>query len=190
MKIRRLEVREAESLSDYMSAAVILDNTFGHLTHNASYFPGLIPSCEYVILAVEVYETAAQKSESVVGVYLLRKNDLRVNPRSVMASRRAAKYEDLRGIEGVALAVDRRHRGRGAGRMLREYSLTMDFDYIWGMQFKSLNNLQNWTKSGRELIYETGDAKNGASCTARMMPPKREVLPSEPEGAWTTLGEA
>jgi hypothetical protein len=175
-KVTRLEVRVAQTVEDFMVANVILDRTFGHLACNADYFARLAPACDHVLLAVEVYEPANSQhySETILGVYLLR--DAKLSGKYPASE----KYRGLRGLEGVALAVDKSHRNRGAGRLLREYSLTMDYDYIWGMQFRSLNNLDNWIKSGRELIYQTGDASYGINCTARMMPPKVEVV-MEPE---------
>jgi GNAT superfamily N-acetyltransferase len=168
-----MEVRLAESLEDFMTASIILDRTFGHLTHSCDYFSRLIPNMDFVYLAVETYQSKWCSSENIMGVYCLRVGDLSSK------EEKARKYVGLKGIEGVALAVDKNHRGRGAGRLLREYSLTMDYDYIWGMQFKSLNNLDSWMKSGRELIYQT-DGKQGINCTARMLPPKRQAVP-EPE---------
>lgn len=172
----RLEVRSAETVEDFMTAAVILDRTFGHLAHSASYFADLAPGCTHVLLAVEVYDGVRYSYETIQGVYLLRASNLSASKSwSSEETQRTAKYVGLRGVEGVALAVDPTHRGKGAGRLLREHSYTLDYDYIWGMQFKSLNNLDNWLKSGRELIYESGTAAHGINCTARMMPEKVET---------------
>jgi GNAT superfamily N-acetyltransferase len=169
-----LSVRTAETMEDFMTAGIILDRTFGHLVKNPSYFSSLAPGCDHVLLAVESYQgyTSGFDYETIMGVYLLRKGNMITKSALPEIAERMAKYQGLRGVEGVALAVDPMYRGKGAGKLLREYSLTMDYDYIWGMQFKSLNNLDNWVKSGRELIYESGSETHGINCTARLMPDK------------------
>lgn len=65
------------------------------------------------------------------------------------------KYQNLRGIQGVALVVSPDYRGFGIGKKLREFPKSMDFDYIWGVQLKSLENISDWLKYGRRLIAET-----------------------------------
>jgi len=64
------------------------------------------------------------------------------------------KYVKLKGIEGVLLVVNEEIRGQGCGDKLKDYPKTLDFDYIWGQQLKTLNNLEYWLKR-RELITET-----------------------------------
>lgn len=64
-------------------------------------------------------------------------------------------YYKLKGVEGVALAVDESIRGLGWGNKLKDYPKTLGFDYIWGQQLKTLKNLDNWLKR-RVLIGETG----------------------------------
>jgi len=44
----------------------------------------------------------------------------------------------------------------GWGNKLKDAPKTLDVDYIWGQQFKGLNNLEDWLKR-RELIHETQD---------------------------------
>lgn len=63
-----------------------------------------------------------------------------------------------KGIEGVALYLDKNYRNRGLGRRLINYPyryLSSEFSYIWGGQEKDLHNLFDWLKR-RELIYDTG----------------------------------
>lgn len=64
------------------------------------------------------------------------------------------QYVDKKGVEGVGLGVDPNYKGMGIGRMLIEYPQTLDFDYIWGMQYASLGNIRDWLKR-RELVAIT-----------------------------------
>ena len=64
------------------------------------------------------------------------------------------EYRDLKGIEGVLLCVDQTKQGLGYGNQLKDYPKTLDYDYIWGQQFKGLDNLDDWLKR-RELVGET-----------------------------------
>lgn len=85
----------------------------------------------------------------VKGVYLIGTNKLSnyvVLP----------ELENLIGVEGVLLAVDEDIRGMGFGNRLKDYPKSIGVDYIWGQQFKALNNLQDWLKR-RVLVYETED---------------------------------
>ena len=64
------------------------------------------------------------------------------------------RYTGLKGVEGVLLVVDKEIRGQGWGNKLKEYPKTLEVDYIWGQQLKSLNNVEDWLKR-RELLGET-----------------------------------
>lgn len=65
------------------------------------------------------------------------------------------EFEDTVGVEGVALGVFPEYKNLGIGKKLIEESQTaLDADYIWGMQLKSLKNIDDWLKR-RELYYET-----------------------------------
>lgn len=64
------------------------------------------------------------------------------------------KYDGLKGIEGVLLVVDKEIRGQGWGNILKEYPKTLEVDYIWGQQLKTLNNIGDWLKR-REIVGET-----------------------------------
>lgn len=87
------------------------------------------------------------ENDSLMGVYLLGNTQ-------VTEMIEAPKYEDLIGVEGVLLAVDESIRGFGFGNRLKDIPKTLGVDYIWGQQFKSLNNLQDWLKR-RELVGMT-----------------------------------
>jgi len=68
--------------------------------------------------------------------------------------------EDGRGIEGFALALIPKYRGLGLGRCLKDwlekYSKDNGYDYIFGLHFKELDNLDHWLKR-RDLYEETGE---------------------------------
>lgn len=62
--------------------------------------------------------------------------------------------ENLIGVEGVALFLLPEFRGSGIGKQLREIPKSLGVDYIWGQHFKELNNLENWTNYGRQVVFE------------------------------------
>jgi len=66
------------------------------------------------------------------------------------------KYTGLTGVEGLLLAIDESIRGQGWGNKLKDYPKTLGYDYIWGQQFKGLNNLNDWLKR-RELVATTSE---------------------------------
>lgn len=63
-------------------------------------------------------------------------------------------YDDIKGVEGVLLAIDKSIQGQGWGNKLKDFSKTLGVDYIWGQQLKTLDNLQDWLKR-RILVGET-----------------------------------
>jgi hypothetical protein len=81
------------------------------------------------------------------GVYLIGKKQLPV---------KLERYSNKVGVEGVLLAIDEDIRGQGWGNKLKDYPKTLGVDYIWGQQFKNLNNLNDWLKR-RELISSTDE---------------------------------
>lgn len=87
--------------------------------------------------------------DNIKGVYILGNHQL---PSQYVQ----AKYVGLIGIEGLLIAVDESVRGQGWGNKLKEYPKTLGYDYIWGQQFKGLNNLKDWLKR-RELIATTDE---------------------------------
>ena len=64
------------------------------------------------------------------------------------------KYEGLRGLQGLGLALLPEYRGSGIGKMMRDIPLKMDVDYIWGRHLKGLHNISSWVKFGRRIIGE------------------------------------
>jgi hypothetical protein len=88
-------------------------------------------------------------NDNIKGVYILGNHQL---PSQYVQD----KYVGLIGVEGLLLAVDESVRGKGWGNKLKEYPKTLGYDYIWGQQFKKLNNLKDWLKR-RELVGTTND---------------------------------
>ena len=68
------------------------------------------------------------------------------------------RYSTMNGIEGVALGVIPEYRKKGIASLLKNQVRDMGYDFIYGMQYKSLGNLQNWTKESsinRRLAAES-----------------------------------
>lgn len=62
-------------------------------------------------------------------------------------------YDAKTGLEGVALVVFPEFRGRGIGSALKDATRGLHADYIWGVQLKSLGNLEQWLRR-RRLVAE------------------------------------
>jgi hypothetical protein len=90
------------------------------------------------------------ENDEIVGVYLLNKSKI---DNYVTDS---TKFNGLKGVEGVLLCIQEDYRNHGWGNKLKDAPKSLDIDYIWGQQFKGLNNLQDWLKR-RELIDQTHD---------------------------------
>lgn len=88
-------------------------------------------------------------SGTVKGIYLIGTNKL--SDYVVLP-----ELDGLIGVEGVLLAIDEDIRGMGFGNKLKDYPKSIGVDYIWGQQFKALNNLDDWLKR-RVLVHETED---------------------------------
>ena len=68
------------------------------------------------------------------------------------------RYSTMKGIEGVALGVIPEYRKKGIASLFKNQVRGMGYDFIYGMQYKSLGNLQNWTKESsinRRLAAES-----------------------------------
>ena len=83
----------------------------------------------------------------IVGAYLFNENQI------TDFVKNTNKFDNINGIEGILLFIEEKHRGNGWGNKLKDMSKQLGYDYIWGQQFKGLNNLQDWLKR-RELIAE------------------------------------
>jgi hypothetical protein len=123
----------------------ILDFTYPHFKHLMSktgydfYLKGVTNS--------NISATLTTDDDKILGVYLLGDNQ-------ITDFVDTPKYEGLKGVEGVLLVIDSSIRGLGYGDKLKDYPKTLGYDYIWGQQFKGLNNLNDWLKR-RELVATT-----------------------------------
>ena len=90
----------------------------------------------------------------IIGCYLL--NDESVHSYEMNRLENLDRYKTLRGLQGVALGIMKEYRGLSYGRQLRDSAHSLnEYDYIWGFQGKSLNNLGSWLGYGRRLVGET-----------------------------------
>lgn len=115
---------------------------FKYVTSKEYFFAILQQETNWDISAILLND-----EDKIMGLYLL--GDSQLDSLTVNE-----KYVDLKGVEGVLLAVSEEIRGQGWGNKLKNFPKTLEVDYIWGQQLKSLNNLEDWLKR-RELIAET-----------------------------------
>jgi hypothetical protein len=85
--------------------------------------------------------------DDVLGIYLLGNMQLSESVNSDM-------FDKLNGVEGVLLLIDESIRSEGWGSKLKDHTRTLGFDYIWGQQYATLNNLDDWLKR-RVLIAQS-----------------------------------
>jgi hypothetical protein len=122
------------------------------ITWSFEYFKNLTPKDYFfAILKQETnWDISAillDDKDKIMGLYLLGDSQLD----SLVVN---DTYSNLKGVEGVVLAVSEEIRGQGWGNKLKDYPKTLGVDYIWGQQLKTLNNLEDWLKR-RELVAET-----------------------------------
>jgi len=95
----------------------------------------------------------------IVGFYLLGDRQIE---KGIKADKCDKIYIDLdeynkkTGLEGVALVVKDEYRGSGIGTKLKDYVKNLNIDYVWGLQYKGLNNLDMWLKR-RKLAAENDE---------------------------------
>lgn len=96
----------------------------------------------------------AEYGGKIVGCYVLNKQPIgNLDYCNIESLRR---YKNLKGVQGVALAVLPEYRDLGIGKKLRQYPLKAGYDYIWGLHLKSLHNIDNWVKFGRRVVCDSG----------------------------------
>lgn len=91
--------------------------------------------------------------DKVVGTYLLSSKDCSYLPYELMK-------KNFNGLSGDALAILPEYRGMGIGKAWRAMPSLYhhdEYDYVWGYQLKSLNNIDDWLKR-RYVIGETDHA--------------------------------
>jgi len=102
----------------------------------------------------------ATYNDQVIGIYLIGDRQLSevIKDENAEPTEDLEEYENLIGVEGVALAVAPKAQKIGVGKKLKDALLSMtSADYIFGLQYKSLNNLQHWLKSRRVVAQSVGD---------------------------------
>ncbi len=102
----------------------------------------------------------ATYNDQVIGIYLIGDRQLSkvIEDENAEPTEDLTDYENQIGVEGVALAVAPKAQKIGVGKKLKDALLSMtNADYIFGLQYKSLNNLQHWLKSRRVVAQSTGD---------------------------------
>jgi GNAT superfamily N-acetyltransferase len=99
----------------------------------------------------------AEQGGKIIGFYLLGDRQLRDGVESYLDSDvyvNLGEYDQKNGVEGVALVVADEAQGTGVGSKLKDYTKTVGADYIWGLQYKDLGNLDQWLRR-RTLAAET-----------------------------------
>ncbi len=94
-------------------------------------------------------------NDQVIGCYVLGKRNMFDFISNCEIKTDLTKYENLKGVEGIAVIVLPEYQGKGYGNKLKDYPKSIGADYIWGLQLKSLNNLEDWLKR-RELVADCG----------------------------------
>jgi len=101
----------------------------------------------------------------IVGVYLLKENSINNFIDSIEQDKiKDFRREDTRvflrerlndnGIQGIALAVLPEYRSTGIPGKMMDLIKRMGYDYIWGVQDKSLENIEYWKKT-RKVFAES-----------------------------------
>lgn len=102
----------------------------------------LTPSCKYWVLRDE-----EDKDKRIVGMYILDEQ-----PLPKMKGVDMGKWKG-KGVQGVVLALVKKYRSSGYGSKLKDLPEKLGYDYVWGLQLASLNNIDHWLKR-REIVYK------------------------------------
>jgi predicted double-glycine peptidase len=98
-------------------------------------------------------------NDEIIGTYLFGDRQIESAIKTNKCDKIYIKLEDYKnkiGLEGVALSISDKHRKLGIGSKLKDYVKNLGVDYVWGLQFKNLNNLDMWLKR-RKLAAENND---------------------------------
>lgn len=92
-------------------------------------------------------------NDEIIGCYLFNKDH--INTYQMDRLEDLEPYKNKKCLQGVALGILKEYRGLSYGRQLRDSALLMnEYDFIWGFQVKTLNNLDNWLRFGRRKVGE------------------------------------
>lgn len=97
-------------------------------------------------------------NEEIIGVYLLTEHSINHFIQSINENKISdfnKKDTDIslneclsdNGLQGIALSIHHKHRGKGYGTLLKKYTYKLGYDYIWGVQNKNLKNIDHWLKT-------------------------------------------
>lgn len=86
-------------------------------------------------------------NNKIIGCYLFSENNI---------DEYTNDFINKKGVEGVALLINKKYRNLGYGRLLINYSEKLPYDYIWGQHLKGIGNLDNWKKR-RPYIYDADE---------------------------------
>jgi hypothetical protein len=92
----------------------------------------------------------AEVDGNVAGFYIIKEQNI-----PLLGREEDEMLSKLRGIEGVALGIFNEYKDYGIGKEMIEYPKTIGADYIWGLQLKSLGNIEDWLKR-RKLYADVG----------------------------------
>lgn len=97
--------------------------------------------------------------DNIVGIYLLSHRPLMdtIADESATPTEDLTQYENKKGVEGIALAVLPEYQKTGIGKKLKNVVESMPVDYVYGLQYKSLGNLEHWIKSRRVVAQSEGE---------------------------------
>lgn len=142
--IRKFKIEDREQVMD------LLIKAFSHLM-----------SAEKIPAYTDFYTNynksiVVDKNGEIVGLYLLGDRSLSKGIKNERINKiyvNLEEYDKKIGLEGVALVVKKSERGNGLGSKLKDYVRTLGVDYVWGIQYKDLGNLQQWLRR-RKLAAE------------------------------------
>ncbi len=137
----------------------VLYQTFKTIGATRDDLRGLIPRITNGI------SLKASYGNEIVGVYLLKENSVN----NFIESVESDQIKDFRrdetkifleeplsdnGIQGIALAILPEYRNMGIPGKMIDQIRNMGYDYMWGVQDKSLENIEYWKKT-RKIFAES-----------------------------------
>lgn len=151
IKVSKIETDDVDNIVD------ILHQSFGHIDDKETIKTKLYSRM------INGLSVKATLNNQIVGVYLVAEKSLKqflvdVSENKLKSHTNAKILININsisdnGLQGIALCVDKDHRGIGIGKNLKDYYNSLNYDYIWGVQDKKLNNLKYWLNS-RILVME------------------------------------
>jgi hypothetical protein len=105
--------------------------------------------------------------DKIIGVYLLNEKSINDFIKSIHNNQvsdfkkddtviRLSEELSDNGLQGIAFSILPEYRNLGYGNLLKKYTYNMNYEYIWGVQDKKLNNIDHWLKS-RKIFAESSN---------------------------------